>query len=571
MEKETPSYEEWEAVKMKPSSYLKKIDKAIKGLEEAASAKDAIRAVKAYSKAMDKVLDDFGTVSLAYTLDTRDEENGKNQKAVDAATPLVQEASLPYARALLSSPYKDEIEARFGSHYLTMLEYQLKGFSPEVVALSQKENELGSRYDAVKSQAVVHFEGRDYGLGQIGAFYGDKDRNRRKAAQDAAIAAVNQIAPELEDIFDELVKIRNEKAHLLGFDSYSDLSYYLMGRYDYGRREVSSYREAIHEVVTPLAEKIAREEARALGLKRLSYEDLEVYYPDGNPLPRGSTEEKVDNARKMYGALSAETGRFFDFMVEKHLLFLEAKPGKALGGYMNYLPLKKCPVIFSNFNGTSGDIDVLTHEFGHAFQSYLARNIKLPDYRCPTMDGAEIDSMAMEFFAWPYMDLFFDEPDKYRYQHLASAILFLPYGVTVDEWQHWVYDHPEVGKAERRAAWKEIEAKYTPYKSRAYEGAGYLGEGLRWIMQGHVYSSPFYYIDYTLAQVVAFEFLALDQKDHERAWRKYVRLGSLGGKYPFQHLLKKAGLRSPLEEGALKKIVTPVKRILKIEEEKAYR
>ena len=215
-------------------------------------------------------------------------------------------------------------------------------------------------------------------------------------------------------------------------------------------------------------------------------------------------------------------------------------------------------------------MDVLTHEFGHAFQSYLAKNISIPEYRCPTMDGAEIDSMSMEFFAWPYMGMFFEEPDKYRYQHLASALVFLPYGVTVDEFQHWVYDHPEASKEERRGAWKEIEAKFTPYKSKAYEGAGYLGDGLRWIMQGHIFSSPFYYIDYTLAQVVAFEFLALDHKNHERAWKKYIKLCKLGGKLPFQHLVRKAGLVSPLDPGALRKIVAPVKRILKEEEEKAY-
>ena len=568
--KETPVYEEWKVHSVNSKKIVARLAGLIEEVKQAKDAPSCIKAMKAYGKYCDKIGDNFATISLKYTLDTRDKTNIKNEKAIDKAMPEIQAASLPYADAVLSSPFRDEIEKKFGSLYLTMLEFQKRSFSPEIVELSQKENDLTTRYDALKSQAMAHFEGKDYGLGEIGAFYGDKDRSRRKAAHDAAIEAVDKIAPELADIYDQLVKIRTEKAHRLGFESYTDLSYFIMGRYDYTKEDVAGYRNEIHEFVTPIVEKIARGEAKSLGLKALSYQDLEVYYPEGNPVPSGTTDEKVEHAKEMYDAMSEETGRFFRFMVEKHLLFLDAKPGKALGGYMNYFPVKKCPIIFSNFNGTSGDVDVLTHEFGHAFQSYLAKNITIPEYRCPTMDGAEIDSMSMEFFAWPYMGMFFEEPDKYRYQHLASALVFLPYGVTVDEFQHWVYDHPEASKEERRRAWKEIEAKFTPYKSKAYEGAGYLGDGLRWIMQGHIFSSPFYYIDYTLAQVVAFEFLALDHKNHERAWKKYIKLCKLGGKLPFQHLVRKAGLVSPLDPGALRKIVAPVKRILKEEEEKAY-
>ena len=562
MSKETPAYEEWKVHPVKSEAIVKKFKDIIEELKGATTAEEAIKAMKAYEKYGDKITDNFATIALNYTLDTRDKKNIKNQEAIDKAMPEVQAATLPYAEAVLSSPFRAEIEKKFGSLYLTMLEYQVKSFSPELVELAQKENDLTSKYDALKSQAVVHFEGKEYGLGQIGAFYGDKDRNRRKAAHDAAIEAVNAIAPELEDIYDQLVKIRNEKAHKLGFSSYSDLSYFIMGRYDYDRKEVEGYREQIHEIVTPLVEKIAKDEAKALGLKALSYEDLEVYYPEGSPLPHGTTEEKVARAQEMYDRMGEETGSFFRFMVAKHLLFLDAKPGKALGGYMNYFPVKKCPIIFSNFNGTSGDVDVLTHEFGHAFQSYLARNIKIPEYRCPTMDGAEIDSMSMEFFAWPYMDLFFDEPDKYRYQHLASAIVFLPYGVTVDEFQHFVYEHPEATPAERDAYCHSLEEKYTPYKVRCYKGCDYMMGGHRWLTQAHIFDNPFYYIDYTLAQVVAFEYFNLDRKNHALAWKRYLKICKLGGKYPFRTLVQKAGMKDPFAEGVVKKTVKPLMKVL---------
>lgn len=571
MARQTPVYEEWKVHPIHAEKIVEKIRKSVEELKNASSADEAIKAIKGYWKVYDKFVDDMCVISLKYTLDTRDKKNIKNQEIADSAGPLVSSEVIPFAKAVLESPYRPEIEKKFGSHYLTILEFMTKSFSKDIVDLAQRENELSSRYNKLVAGAVAHFEGKDYGLGELGGFFGDPDKARRKAAHEAQDEAVREIAPELEDIYDEMVHLRDEMAKRMGFETYTDLAYFIMSRYDYGRKDVEGYREQIHEIVTPMCEKIAARSAKAMGQKRLDLEDIGLYYADGDPKPMGTTDDKVKAAMDMYDRMGEETGNFFRFMVDKHLLFLDAKPGKALGGYMEYLPIKGCPIIFSNFNGSSGDVDVLTHEFGHAFQSYLARKIKVPEFRCPTMDGAEIDSMSMEFFAWPYMDLFFDNPDKYRYQHLASAVMFLPYGATVDEFQHWVYANPNSGKEARREKWKELEEKYTPYRRKAYEGHGYLGDGLRWIMQGHIFQNPFYYIDYTLAQVVAFEFLAMDKKNHERAWKKYVKLGKLGGTLPFQHLLGKCGLVSPLSDGALKKVMTPVKKILKESEELAYK
>jgi M3 family oligoendopeptidase len=285
-------------------------------------------------------------------------------------------------------------------------------------------------------------------------------------------------------------------------------------------------------------------------------------FKSGNPIPLGTTDEKVEHAKEMYKQLSPDTDYFFNFMVDHHLLFLDAKPGKQSGGYMTYFPVHKCPIIFSNFNGTSGDVDVLTHEFGHSFQAYLARNIKVPEYRSPTMESCEIDSMSMEFFAEPYMDFFFAVPDKYRYAHLAQSIEFLPYGVTVDEFQHWIYANPNATPEERDAEWEALEQKYTPYKTKAKKAMGWTSVP-RWLTQGHIFASPFYYIDYTLAQVLAFEFFNLDRKNHAKAWKKYLKLCKMGGKYPFVTLVTKDGLKSPFAAGVLKKTIRPLRKVLK--------
>jgi M3 family oligoendopeptidase len=265
----------------------------------------------------------------------------------------------------------------------------------------------------------------------------------------------------------------------------------------------------------------------------------------------------------MYDEMSKETSEFFKFMDEHHLLQLEAKEGKQSGGYMTYFPVYKTPIIFSNFNGTAGDVDVLTHEFGHAFQGHLAKDIKIPAYHMPTMESCECHSMSMEFFAHPYMGYFFDNPEKYKYKHLEESISFLPYGVTVDHFQEWVYENPDATPDERDAKWNELELKYTPYKVAYYGDNTYLMEGHRWLLQSHIFTSPFYYIDYTLAQVIAFQFFNLDRKNHELAWKRYIALCKNGGKYPFRDLIKKAHLKDPFVDGTIKSTITPLIKELK--------
>jgi M3 family oligoendopeptidase len=241
-------------------------------------------------------------------------------------------------------------------------------------------------------------------------------------------------------------------------------------------------------------------------------------------------------------------------MQENNLMDLVAKKGKAGGGYCTYIENYKSPFIFSNFNGTSGDIDVLTHEAGHAFQVYSSRHFEIPEYYWPTYEACEIHSMSMEFFTWPWMELFFEEDtDKYKFSHLSDALLFLPYGVSVDEFQHWVYENPEATPKERKLKWREIEKKYLPHKD--YDGNKYLENGGFWQRQGHIYNSPFYYIDYTLAQICAFQFWKRSRENQEEAWADYVNLCKLGGSMSFTKLVEAANLISPFEAGCVESVV----------------
>lgn len=562
MAKELAKFEEWPFKVPHIKSVIKKINALTEEFKAASSQEEAYKISKKMSRFGDKVYDDITHVQVLYSLETTNPKYEKAMNTLNEGLPLVSAAQLNYTKAFVSSPYRPYLEKKLGSFLFTMYEYQLKGFDEKIVPEATEENKLVMQYDTLIASIQIAFRGGSYNLPQMAKFTTDPDRSTRKEARQAVDAAVNAKKDEIEGIYDKLVKVRTTMAEKLGYKSYTDLAYIRMNRFDYTPAMVASYRDQIRDVVAPLANKLMREQAKRTGIKNPKLYDLGFVFKSGNPLPLGTTDEKVAHAKEMYKALSPDTDYFFNFMADHHLLFLDAKAGKQSGGYMTYFPVHKCPIIFSNFNGTSGDVDVLTHEFGHSFQAYMARNIKIPEYRSPTMESCEIDSMSMEFFAEPYMNLFFDVPDKYRYAHLADAIEFLPYGVTVDEFQHWVYANPNATPAERDAEWASLEEKYTPYKVKAKEGMGWEAAP-RWLTQGHIFASPFYYIDYTLAQVLAFEFFNLDRKNHDKAWKKYLKLCKMGGKYPFITLITKDGLKNPFDEGVLKKTIKPLVKVLK--------
>lgn len=562
MKKELAKFEDWPFKCPKTKTVLKQLSALTESFKNASNGEEALKAFKKMSRYNDKISDDITHVQVLFSLETTNKTYEKAMNVLNQGLPLIQVALIDFQKAVLASPFRTYLEEKLGSFLFTMYEYSLKGFDEKVVEEAQKENDLVMKYEAAIASMKVPFRGETYNLPQMGKFLVDNDRETRKEAAKAYYGYLETRTDELEDIYDELVKVRDAMAKKLGYKNYVELAYIRMNRFDYDEKLVSAYREQIRTVVTPLVNKLKKDQFKRLGIKNPKIYDMNVMFKTGNPTPLGTTEEKVEHAKEMYKSLSPDTDYFFNFMVDHHLLFLDAKPGKQSGGYMTYFPVHECPIIFSNFNGTSGDVDVLTHEFGHSFQAYVARNIKIPEYRAPTMESCEIDSMSMEFFAEPYMHLFFDEPDKYRYLHLADSISFLPYGVTVDEFQHWVYEHPEAKKEERDAEWHRLEEKYTPWKVKLEKDCPYMLSGHRWLTQSHIFASPFYYIDYTLAQVCAFEFFNLDRKNHEKAWKKYMKLCKLGGKYPFQTLLSKVGMKSPFAEGTLKKTINPLKKVL---------
>ena len=509
--------------------------------------------------------DNFSTMAnIAYvraSIDTNDEFYQAERDYLDEVSPIAEEITFDVYKELIASPFRAELEAKWGKQLFALAENQVKGFSPEVIELLQQENKLVSEYSKLVASAQVEFDGKTLTLAQLAPYGESTDRAVRKAARDKAANFYAENGEKFDDLYDQLVKLRHQIATTLGFKNYVELGYINMNRIDYNAEMVSKFREQVREYIVPLTTKLFERQAKRIHVDSLKYYDEGLKFLTGNATPQGDADWIVDNAKTMYKELSPETGEFFNYMVDNELMDLVAKKGKESGGYCTFIENYGSPFIFSNFNGTSGDIDVLTHEAGHAFQVYSSRNIGIPEYLWPTYESAEIHSMSMEFFTWPWMELFFKEQtDKYKFTHLSDGLIFIPYGVAVDEFQHVVYENPNMTPAERKAAWKEIEAKYLPH--RDYDDNEYLIAGGMWQRQAHIYASPFYYIDYTLAQICAFQFWKRSREEFEAAWKDYTHLCSLGGSLPFTALVKEAGLISPFEDGCVESVIGTIEQFL---------
>ena len=539
----------------------KEFSELIKSFEKAENVEGQVNAFDEIIKLRNHIETMQTLVSVRHSIDTNDEFYDKENEYMDEISPILFGFTNDFYKALVNSKFKDELIQKYGKFLFDLAENTLKTFSPEIIPDAQEENRLSSKYSKLIASAKIDFDGKELNLSQMVPYTQSKDRNVRIEAAKKVAQFFSENQDKFDNIYDSLVKVRTRMAQKMGYKNFVEFGYKQLSRLEYDAKMVEGYRKQVLENIVPLHTELRERQKKRLGVKKLRFYDEAIKFNSGNADPHGSPEWILNNGKTMYNELSKETDEFFTFMTENNLLDLLSKKGKMSGGYCTYIPEHKAPFIFANFNGTSHDIDVLTHEAGHAFQVYQSREFEVPEYLWPSYEACEIHSMSMEFLTWPWMELFFEnDTDKYKFIHLSEALLFIPYGVTVDEFQHWVYENPEATPKERREKWIEIEKKYLP--TRDYGEVEELKNGIFWFRQGHIFSSPFYYIDYTLAQVCAFQFWIKSRENREKAWKDYLNLCKLGGSKPFFELMKSANLKNPFEEGTLAIVIPKIKEYL---------
>lgn len=515
---------------------------------------------KMFYRLNDKIQTQVTLCSIRHTIDTTDEFYEKEQNYYDEQIPEYSNLCVEYQKILFHSPYREVLEEKIGQVAFKNMEIAMKSVSEEIIPLMQEENTLVTEYEKLLASVKISWGEETLNLSLLTPYLKHKDAKIRREAQEKQNEFFLSIQDKLDELYDKLVKNRTLQAKKLGFETYTPLGYLRMQRNCYGREEIENLRRQVKEVWVPFAESIFEKRKERLGLSKLSYTDEVVYSPKGNPQPEGTPEEILQAGQQMYEELSPETKEFFDFMMDNELLDVFGRKTKAVGGYMTYIPDYKAPFIFANFNGTSGDVDVMTHECGHAFQGYLAAEDPIREHADIGMETAEIHSMSMEFFTEPWYPLFFgkETAQEYTDMHLEDAVIFVPYGCMVDEFQHIIYDNPNLTPKERKQVWKDLERDYKPHLF--YDGLEFFENGCFWQKQHHIYSFPLYYIDYVIAQLCAFEYKIWMDKDRKAAWQSYLKLCRMSAAKFHTELLEEAGLETPFKNGVLAKIVENLKK-----------
>ena len=532
----------------------KKFKDIIERTKNAKSGEEQFTIHKEYYALNDDIQTNMTLAYIRHDIDTTDEFYEKEQSFYDEVMPIINNYETTYGKILYESPYREYLESKIGKVPFKNIELSLKAFDEKLIPLMQEENALVSRYDKLIATAKIPFDGEVYNLSLMGKFQRSSDREVRRRAWKAVSDYFLSVTDEIDEIYDKMVKNRTEQAKMLGYENYIELAYYRMGRNCYDKDMVANFRKQVKEFFVPFANKLHEQRRKRIGVEKLSYIDNGVYFTNGNPEPIGTPEEILAAGQKMYSELSPQTKEFFDFMRENELFDVLGRKTKKQGGYMTYLPNYKSPFIFANFNGTSGDVDVITHECGHAFQGYLVRNEEIREVADITMETAEIHSMSMEYFTYGWMDLFFgDRMDDYLTMHLEDASAFVPYGCMVDEFQHIVYAKPEMTPQERKEVWMQLEKEYRPHMD--YEDDPFYSKGGFWQRQPHIFQVPFYYIDYCLASVCAMQFKVMMDEDFEKAWNNYYKLCKLSASDFFVNVIKEVGLQNPFEDGCIKELV----------------
>ncbi|MCR1954776.1 M3 family oligoendopeptidase [Clostridioides mangenotii] len=526
-------------------------------IEKAKSYNDQKSHIEEINKLRNDIESIKTIVSIRYGLNTKDKFYLDEKQYWDDYGPIYDELNSMFYKSIVNSKYKDEIEKDFGRQFLKICEYSIKAFSSDIISELQEENRLCSKYTKLLASAEIEYDGKLNNLSGVNAYFYKQDRKSREEASKKYYQYFEEHQFEFDNLFDELVKIRDCMSKKLGFEDFVELGYLRMMRTDYNEEMVKIFRNQILSDIVPLANDLYDMQARRLNLKSLDYIDENIEFSNGNASPKGDSEFIFNCAKKMYSELSNETKEFFKYIMDNELIDYENRSNKGAGGYCTYIPNQKAPFIFANFNSTLDDIDVLTHEAGHAFQLYMSRWIDCPDINFPTLDSCEIHSMSMEFITWPWMYLFFKEDtEKYKFSHLSTAIKFIPYGALVDEFQHEIYRNPNITNTERKNIWRNLERKYLPHRN--YIGCDFLENGGWWYKQGHIFKNPFYYIDYALAQVCALEIWKKSRNKKTNYFEDYKNMCKAGGSKSFVEMIEIGNLNSPFEKNTIREVIDAV-------------
>jgi oligoendopeptidase F len=509
------------------------------------------------------------------------EEGAKRYVAMTCQTddPEREAAYLAFVREIEPKlkPLQNEIRNRYldapertqldGARYAVFdraLENRRALFRDANIPRETQLAELEQQYQKKIGAMTVTFRGEERTLPQMAPFLEETDRSVRKEAWELSAFRRLQDREALDDLFDEMKKLRIEIAHEAGFSDFVEFAFRNRERFDYGPADTIRFHEAVEQVVVPLAKQIQKEQQESLGVDLLRPWDLSVDRLGRPPLkPFDQVEKLAAGTERIFRDVDPELGEQFAFMRSRELLDLANRKGKAPGGYQTTFEDARLPFIFMNAVGLDGDLRTLLHEGGHAFHTLASRGEALAAYRESPLEFCEVASMSMELLGARELEAFYDraEGERSNRKLLEGIVLILPWIATVDAFQHWIYGHPHHTADERRAAWRDLLERFGGIVDYSgYEAA----RDHSWHRQLHIFLYPFYYIEYGIAQLGALQVWQRSLSDRARAVADYKKALALGGSRPLPELFAAAGIRFDFSE----QIIGPLMETIRKELEK---
>ncbi|RLJ76681.1 M3 family oligoendopeptidase [Pedobacter alluvionis] len=506
--------------------------------------------------------EDFAWRYIRMSCDTANEELVKNfQYFATEIEPKISPLANELNKKFVESPFMDDLDKEKYFVYSRAIKKALELYRDENIELFTELQVKQQKYQSTTGAMSVELNGQEYTLEQASIFIKDLNREVRENAWKTIQQRRLVDKDDLNILFDELIKLRNQVALNAGFENYRDYMFQALGRFDYSPQDCYDFANAIEKEIVPILKEQAEKRREALGLEVLKPWDLEVSI-SGKPAlkPFNNGGELIDKSIACFNAIDEKLGSKLATMKENNLFDVESRKGKAPGGYNYPLAETGAPFIFMNSANSLRDLTTMVHEGGHAIHTFLTANLELNDFKhCPS-EVAELASMSMELISMDNWDVYFDNEEdlnRAKKEQLADVLKTLPWVAVIDQFQHWIYTNPNHTAADREETFKQIFNRF---------GAGFadwtdleqqFGNG--WQKQLHLFEVPFYYIEYAIAQLGAIAVWKNYKENPEKALEQYLAALALGYTKPINEIYETAGIKFDFSAEYVKELASFVK------------
>jgi len=475
--------------------------------------------------------------------------------------PKISPLSNELNKKFSDSPFMDDLDKEKYFVYSRAIKKALELYRDENIELFTELQVKQQKYQGITGAMSVEINGQEYTLEQASIFVKDLNREVRENAWKTIQQRRLIDKDDLNILFDELIKLRNQVALNAGFENYRDYMFQALGRFDYTPQDCYDFANAIEKEIVPILKEQAEKRREALALETLKPWDLEVSV-SGKPAlkPFNSGAELIDKSIACFNAIDSKLGDKLAIMKANNLFDVESRKGKAPGGYNYPLAETGAPFIFMNSANSLRDLTTMVHEGGHAIHTFLTANLELNDFKhCPS-EVAELASMSMELISMDNWNVYFDNPEdlnRAKKEQLADVLKTLPWVAVIDQFQHWIYTNPNHTAADREETFKQIYNRF---------GAGFADwEDLQaqfgnvWQKQLHLFEVPFYYIEYAIAQLGAIAVWKNYKENPQKALEQYLAALSLGYTKPMNEIYETAGIKFDFSAEYVKELAQFVK------------